>query len=762
VSLVGGGFEPLALDELGWRQFYDLCSAVLELDAGVPAASWAGEEDHDWHVMVPAGIELGGSSKLPGPCYIQAVWVPDRPRVSRSWDLEIELALLRETLQDQHWAGSIVVLANHAGKLADQSRVRSFFGSEQAVLLGPGWLSARVDASPVLRRSMPSLLGLGDLGRWAGTLVPGRSTLNVGAARELSSVFVPTRAYARAIAVLEAHAFAVLTGPPEMGKTAIARMIALALMTDGWDAFECTAPEEIAGAFDAERRQVFIADDAFGSTEFRPDAAERWAREMEHLLQRMDGDHWLIWTSRPAPLRAGLGRIHRERGAERFPQPGEVLVDASALSLDEKVLILLRHAKASSPPKVRRGLRQAGYTIVSHPHFTPERIRRLVATDVAVLADHPRYHLEAIIAEQIRTPTEAMAASFSALSREHQALLYALLDAPPGPVEERELAHIARRHRPEGLSSAPMELVDRLTDHFLRVSETLKVDWVHPSWRDLVIDRLREDAHAREEFLERCTLEGVMLAISTGGGATGDRSLALLVSDRDWDLVTDQVARAAREAGDADVTRLLDGLASLLGDGADLTEQELVEARALSGEALEATRRRCDRASGPLDLAVLTAWFRLSGRLPELAPSPRLDHTWTELLPSATTDLRVQIDVDQAVGWLTLVHVLRAHAPEQLAMYGFPRKHQQRIHALLTQAEDLIGTRPPPAGREQLVQLLRMGRRHGYEPPETAAHLDELIWRADNDERIRDYAQPDAGYTDAAARAHVERMLEDL
>ena len=81
-----------------------------------------------------------------------------------------------------------------------------------------------------------------------------------------------------------------------------------------------------------------------------------------------------------ATLRAGLGRIHRERGAERFPQPGEVLVDASALSLDEKVLILLRHAKAMWPFEVRHGLRAVGYTVVSHPHFTPERIRRLVDT----------------------------------------------------------------------------------------------------------------------------------------------------------------------------------------------------------------------------------------------------------------------------------------------------------------------------------------------------------------------------------------------
>jgi hypothetical protein len=349
----------------------------------------------------------------------------------------------------------------------------------------------------------------------------------------LAQVFVPTAAYRRALSVLDAHSFTVLTGPPEMGKTSIARMIALALMTDGREAYESTAPEQIFEVFAADRAQVFVADDAFGSTEYRPDAAERWAREMERLLRLMDDRHWLIWTSRPAPLRAGLDRVHRERGAERFPRPGEVLVDASRLSLDDKVLILLRHARARLTPGVRARLRGVGYTIVSHPHFTPERIRRLVSSDLSLLSWGDAEDLERMVQRQIKTPTDAMAASFNALSDEHQALLFALLDAPPGPVEERQIAHLARLHHPEGFSRAPMELVDRLTDHFLRVTDTLKVDWVHPSWRDVVIDRLRGHPAAREGFLECCTVDGLLLAISTGGGPSGARSLALLLEDRD-------------------------------------------------------------------------------------------------------------------------------------------------------------------------------------------------------------------------------------
>ena len=39
-----------------------------------------------------------------------------------------------------------------------------------------------------------------------------------------------------------------------------------------------------------------------------------------------------------------------------------------------------------------------------------------------------------------------MAASYRALEREHRELLLAMLDSPPGPVAERDLAAALRRH----------------------------------------------------------------------------------------------------------------------------------------------------------------------------------------------------------------------------------------------------------------------------------------------------------------------------
>lgn len=457
-----------ALDRLGWLHFEQLCAALLELEGGVTPLGWAGGADRCRSVLSGTALEPPlVASRAPEPVLAQCVWV--RPGSSENV-LDAVKRLVVERSEDLAVAASLVVLTNQRSTTRLPAALRRALPISRIKVrvLGCGEIGARLDERPELRRAIPSVLGLRDLSELIDPQVAARSSLDRDAARELAEVFLPTRAYRRALGVLDAHHFTVLTGPPEMGKTAIARIIALAQLTAGWEAHECTHPDEIWRAFDSARAQVFVADDAFGSTEYRPDAAERWAGEMERILRTLDDRHWLIWTSRPAPLHAGLARLHRERGAERFPAPAEVLVDASNLDVAEKTLILFRHAKAAELPQdTRAQLRRAGERIVADPHFTPERIRRVVAglTHKPVQA----LSLPGLLRHELANPTEAMAASFSALSSEHRDLLIAMLDTPPGPVSERDLTDALRRHHEGALPRAPVALVDRLADHFLKV-----------------------------------------------------------------------------------------------------------------------------------------------------------------------------------------------------------------------------------------------------------------------------------------------------
>jgi hypothetical protein len=420
-----------ALEELGWLQFQQLCDLVLELEAQVPRSAWDGETDRGRRVELDDGLAIATLGlAVRGPVTVSAMWAPEEP---------------------------CIVIRSKAG---------------EATGLRADALARIIEARADLRLRMPSLLGVRPLEGLVADDVAARCTVDPAAAHALARVFVPTRAHARALAVLGRYRFAVLTGPPEMGKTAAATMVALARMSAGWEAHECRGPDDLLRAFAADRPQVFIADDAFGSTEYRPDAAERWARDLPRILRVLDDRHWLLWTSRPAPLRSGLHRVHQERGAERFPRPGEVQVDASELTVAEKALIFLRHVRAADVPASTRALaRRVGPAIVAHPHFTPERIRRFAATRLAGLpqAGPGTGALLDVAEHELAQPTDAMAASLRALGPEYRALLVAMLDQPDGPVPERDLIAVLHRHQSTELVRSPADLIDRVTDHFLRV-----------------------------------------------------------------------------------------------------------------------------------------------------------------------------------------------------------------------------------------------------------------------------------------------------
>ncbi len=423
-----------ALEELGWLQFERLCELVLEADAGIDPTRWEGSADTVRSCVWEDELQLNGRILDP-PVLIRCVWQRD------------EEAALPPA---QH--RSVITFTNHP--------VGEAVGD---VVYGEAELLDAIRRLPALRFKLPSVLSLDAAPPDPEALA--RSTIDIEATRELAHVFVPTPAWYQALAVLKDHHFLVLTGPPEMGKTAIARMLGLALLTEGWEVHEGTRPEQIEQRYDRKRRQLFIADDAFGSTEFRPDAAERWASDLERILRASDENHWLVWTSRSAPLRAGLRRLHRERGCARFPNPAAVQVDASALGIEEKTLMLYRHARAAGlSPEQRKLIRTHGTEIVEHPHFTPERIRRFVARPM------PEGDVALAIEAELTEPTAGMAASYEALEPEQRELLMAMLDAPPGPVAERDLAAALRRHATSGLPQAPADLVDGLADHFLRVT----------------------------------------------------------------------------------------------------------------------------------------------------------------------------------------------------------------------------------------------------------------------------------------------------
>ena len=543
-------------------------------------------------------------------------------------------------------------------------------------------------------------------------------------------------------------------------------MLALTQLTAGWEVHECSSPDALWAAFARGRRQVFIADDAFGSTEYRPDAAERWARALGRLLGELDGEHWLIWTSRPAPLKAGLERVRRERGSERFPAPGEVLVDASDLDLEEKTLILYRHAKSRRASAAARELvRSRGLAIVEHPHFTPERIRRLMADRIGVLTGlagaSPDRVLQ-ILELELAEPTDAMRTSYQALGDEHRQPLTALLDAPGGLIDERQLAATVRRHHPGGLSHPVHELIDRLTDHFLRVTR-LGIGWVHPSWRDLVIEALSASPVERRRFLAAAGPYGAALALSHGGGRAGERVMPLLRDDEDWDRLGDTLHRLAGELEPREVARLLLSLQELLAISLDRSAR--TEADAIATDLLRLVARRANADRVPLDAYLLEAWYSLNTSVSRPLEPPSLIWTWAELHPGSTPDRQLhRAELNRLDGWLTLVETLAAHASGELRRLGFSDRDQQLLAALIAALEARADPDTRSLVEAILARIARVAPSHHHAAGQ-ALHTLELaatVWWTPADlpsPPTSEIVQPGPS---TFTPADVERALADL
>ena len=727
-----GGYR---FEELGWLQFQQLCTELFA-DAGLPRDAWHGDADRLRTARLPE--EVAPALGWPRAKEAVVLWlVQDRERpYLREW--------LREAI------APVLLIANR-----DVPELELDPG---VIRIGPAELGAALDARPRVRRRVPFVLGIRDDVADADALK--RSTFDVDEAVALAHVFVPTRAYRRALDALDRHGFAVLTGPPEMGKTAAARTIAFASLAAGWEAHECTRPEQLWEAYRADRPQVFIADDAFGSTEYNPAAAERWAVDLDRILRALDPTHHLIWTSRPGPLRAALRRIQREHGVERWPKPAEVQVDASALEIEEKALILFRHAQAARlEHETRAVIRLHAPTIVGNEHFTPERIRRFVGRRLLELADRAPGLVHEAIEWELREPTVAMATSFEALPDDLRTVLVALVDCPPGPVAQRDLATAVRRQAEGGLAHPVPELVDLLADHFLRVLPDERVTWVHPSWRDLVIEHLAADADARRPFLERCSVNGLLLALSTGGGAEGERVLPLLVEDSDWDALDARLYDLTPSLDDHDALRLLLALREALTHSLG---HDRAEVAAVAGSVLGRLRSVWDVAHAPIPVTLVAEWFAVARRLRERRDPPDLTATWIESLPTESATLRDRDDVRRLDDWLTLVAVLAANDRTALARFGFPEAQEAALREVARSGEAVALTDADEGLRDAVRStLLRLARICPGVAPETRTARAAL----EVDEPDTEWWEPDLGephVTEQPRPGIVARIMRDL
>jgi hypothetical protein len=479
------------LDDLGWYQFEMLIQSLLKTVCGLNVESWGNRQDFGRDAFCKHTLCFPEKSKNKGPFIFQVKFVENANAAGAEPEKALITAVNKERMAIQHRKNSpkwqdpkYFTLITNAPLLSDlRDKLMNILIKElpttEIIIWGEGDVSDILDEQQTIRRSFPQLLSLRELDYLIENVlnksIIERSQSAIDEARLVIPVFVPTSAYRNCWDKLSKYNFAVLDGPPEVGKTAIAWMIAITLVTRGWQAIICNKPDDFFQAYTSDILQVFIADDAFGRTEFDVTHSRDWERDLDKILNRLDKGHRLIWTSRKHILEKALHEMDLQGNVSHFPDPAEILVDAGKLSAEEKALILYRHAKAANLEKETKEIvKKNARMITNNSNFTPERIRRFVKEalpQLVTLFEEGKLTEQGISKEidhAITRPTEMMKKSFEKLNEEHKLLLVSLLKSGNDP----SLEDVERSYRAFCGNQSKINfgtLVDDLSESFIRL-----------------------------------------------------------------------------------------------------------------------------------------------------------------------------------------------------------------------------------------------------------------------------------------------------
>lgn len=454
------------LHKLGWRAFQDLCSIVLQEVLGQTFSTFADSNDGgrdgafygSWSTDVVGGqgeiIPAGQATVL--QCKFSAA--PGGTLGPSS--LADEIAKVKK-LCSQGLCDAYILMTNLrvSGKTEAWMRKElSSIGVTTSVALDGRWIAQQISKWPSLRRYVPRVYGLGDLGQ----ILDGRRLAQANALLSRLGddlgTFVPTSAYRQAASALASHAFVLLLGPPAAGKSTIAATLAMAALDEWGDSVKrVDSAAELVEAWNPnEPHQLFWVDDAFGAIRHDARLTDDWARRMDQVMTAIKGGARIVLTSRDYIYRQA--RVYLKTYAYPLLREQTVVVDVAQLTRREKRQILYNHVKAGDQPaQVLRIWKRVFPEVADLTTFQPEIARRIgrraftpnvhANKDVVALFEHPVDFLVDVL-EQIE-PQALVALAMVFLAGERLAAPLALSErqhalAASAGISEREVGDALR------------------------------------------------------------------------------------------------------------------------------------------------------------------------------------------------------------------------------------------------------------------------------------------------------------------------------
>ncbi|NOU08425.1 MAG: hypothetical protein HOO98_00185, partial [Nitrospira sp.] len=164
-----------------------------------------------------------------------------------------------------------------------------------------------------------------------------------------------------------------------------------------------------------------------------------------------------------------------------------------------------------------------------------------------------------------------------------------------------------------------------------------RIDWIHPSCRDLVIEELATQADLRNKFIASMSLQGIKLAISDSGGATGDRQFPLMNHPSTWQVFEKRCFELANSKSSGEVTDLLTALTSAVTNASDPARKDSL--CKVIAAVCATVAERWNKESAVLQADHLLAYSDASIIVRPFPPMPNLEKSWEAHLEAVRSAL---------------------------------------------------------------------------------------------------------------------------
>ena len=553
------------LHKLGWRAFQDLCGVVLQQSLGQMFTVFADSNDAGqdgaysgtWKTprdRVDSDLSAFATDGLAVVAQCKFSSNPDGTLTPS--DLTGELAKVAELHAIGQCDGYLVMTNQRVTgrtKTWLVEEVRKLGPQQVAILPGP-WICSQIEQDWNLRRYVPRVYGLGDLGRILDDRrLRQAKALLTGLQTEMET-FVPTGSYRHASDALSKHGFVLLLGQPASGKTTIAATLSVTAL-DHWgcSVLRVNGPDELVDHWDPhDPTQLFWVDDAFGAIRHDPQLTDAWTRRMDQVMAAVEHGAKVLLTSRDYIYRDARPLL-KEYAYPRL-QEHQVVVDVASLTVTEKRQILYSHLKAGDQDaETLNGWTQHLKAVARLSAFQPEIARRL-GSRAFIPADG--LHGERQLRSYFEHPRVFLAEVMDGLEPAHRAAMASVylsggeLVAPFAPTRRMRTAVEAL-----GATVATTRRAFQAIDGtFLAGGETADGDAVwrfrHPTIREGFAEAIGRNVETVAVMLDGMT-DNEMLTELDCGGEDGRGSLTRVPRSL-YEVVIPQVVVKPRKLGSSE------------------------------------------------------------------------------------------------------------------------------------------------------------------------------------------------------------------